>query len=89
VKGNLAVIPFDREENSVIKDGDGEEGGDGHTFQITVDVVTNGYVFTRNDADDITQKVFIFNGAGETGPKALIQQIIDDLGLVDKVKLAK
>ena len=72
-----------------MKDGDTEEGGEGHTFQITVDVVQNGYVFTRNDADDISQKVFLFNGTGETGPKALIQQIIEDLGLVDKVKLVK
>lgn len=82
---NLAVVRLE----PIAKDGDDGEGGENHTFQITVDVVTNGYVFTRNDADDIAQRVYIFNGTGETGPKAMIQQIIEDLGLVDKVKLAK
>jgi hypothetical protein len=85
----LNIITMERPDTPELRDGDSEEGGENHTFQITVDVAENGFVYTKNDAEEITQSVFLFNGPPEAGAKALIQRIIEDLGLPDKVKLVK
>jgi hypothetical protein len=82
---NLAILPAEGQDTSH-KDG---EDSDPAPFQLTIDVVDNGYILTRNDAEDPSQKVFLFNGMGDSGPKAMIQEVIELLGLVDKVKLVK
>lgn len=89
MKGNLAVIRSTEEEpDNILKDGDGDEGGDRETFQVTIDVVQNGYVLTKNDSEGTAhQEVYLFEGT--PGPKELIQAIIEDLGLIGKVRIQK
>lgn len=82
---NLATLPF-----ISTKDKDGDDGGEPTPVQIIIDVANNGYVvnIVGTENSDGT-KVYLFNARGEDGPQAMIQDIIDNLGLVDKVKLQK
>lgn len=80
---NLAQLPFNE-----TKDKDGTEG-DVESYQVIIDYAENGYVLTVNNETGIRTKVFLFNGKGEDGPKGLIKDIIESLGLIDKVKLAE
>jgi hypothetical protein len=85
MKENLAVVPFIGP-----KDKDGDDGGEPTPVQIIIDVAQNGYIVNVNGTEESDgAKVYLFNGKGEDGPKAMIQDIINNLGLVDKVKLEK
>lgn len=83
---NLAVLPVGKGDNT---DTDGEDGNEVDSFQLTIDVVENGFVLSKSDSEGLNQKVFLFNGIGDNGPKALIQEAIDFLGITDKVKIVK
>ena len=79
---NLATLPF-------LKDKDGDDGDESPTFQVIIDTAQNGFVLSVHGTEDITSKVFLFNGKGEEGPSGLIQEVINQLGIADKVKLEK
>ena len=68
-------------------DKDGSDGDSGFG-QIIIDIADNGYILTMN-GESPAQKVFLFNGVGDNGPQALIQDVIENLGLFGKVKLEK
>jgi hypothetical protein len=81
---NLARLPFN---NPQLKDGDGEDG-DVDLLQVTIDMAENGYVLTVL-TDTVLTKVFLFDGNGQDGPQGMLQQIIESLGLLGKVRLEK
>lgn len=80
-KGNLMSVPFHGPKD---KDGTNEENG---TVQVTIDIADNGFVVTTNGEEDVVQNVYLFDGQGPTGPKAMIQDLIQALGLIGKVKV--
>ena len=81
---NLATLPFIGP-----KDKDGDDGGEPSPAQIIIDVAENGYIVNIAGTEHDGTKVYLFNGKGEDGPQAMIQSIVDTLGLIDKVKLQK
>jgi len=82
---NLATLPFIGP-----KDKDGDDGGEPNPVQIIIDVAVNGYIVNISGTEnDEGPKVYLFNGRGDDGPQAMMQDIINNLGLVDKVKLQK
>lgn len=83
-KDNLAVLPFAGGPET--KDKDGDDGGEAGPTQVIIDSVENGFVLNIHGEDEVS-KVYLFNGKGDDGPAAMVQQIIDSLGLRDKVKL--
>lgn len=85
MKDNLAVVPFIGP-----KDKDGDDGGEPTPVQIIIDVALNGYIVNIAGTENADgAKVYLFNAKGEDGPQAMIQDLINNLGLVDKVKLQK
>jgi hypothetical protein len=81
---NVATLPF-----PVLKDGDGGDDGTVSPAQIMIDVAENGYIVSIMGTEADGAFVYLFNGKGDDGPQAMIQNIINTLGLVDKVKLQK
>lgn len=82
---NLATLPFIGP-----KDKDGDDGGEPNPVQIIIDVAVNGYIVNISGTEnDEGPRVYLFNGRGDDGPQAMMQDIINNLGLVDKVKLQK
>ncbi len=82
--GNLAIAPF-----TPPADGDGEEPGENITTQIILDTAKNGWVVTIHSGEDDYSEVFLHSGSKDNGPKQMIQRIIDELGITDKVRLEK
>jgi hypothetical protein len=78
---NLAMLP-------TIKDGDGDGGAESPTFQIMIDIADNGFILNVMGENDLS-KVYLFAHKGADGPSGLIQEIINQLGIADKVKLEK
>lgn len=78
---NLAVLPM-------FKDGEGG-GNDSPTFQIMIDSADNGFVMTVMGSESDTHKVYLFSAKGADGPEGMVQDLIDQLGISDKVKLQK
>lgn len=83
---NLAVLPFPA--GPTTKDKDGGEGGAAEPTQVIIDSTMNGFVLNVHGEEDLC-KCFLFHGKDEDGPAAMIQTIIDRLGIADKVKLQK
>jgi hypothetical protein len=82
---NLATV----QPITPFKDGDGGEDAEDLTFEVSIHVVDNGFIFTRHADGNSGQKVFLFDGLGNSGPLALIEEVIHSLGLSSKVKLQK
>lgn len=72
----------------VLKDGDGPPDNLKRTESINIEVADNGYTVNVYGETSST-KVFLFSAKGEDGPKGMIQMLIDELGINDKVKLEK
>lgn len=79
---NLAVLPM-------TKDKDGDDGGEPQPLQVMIDSAQNGFILNITGGSDEICKVFLFHGKAEDGPNAMIQTVIDQLGLADKVKLQR
>lgn len=77
---NLAVLPM-------FKDGDSGDK-ESPTFQIIIDSADNGFILTVMGEQDM-HKVYPFTAKGEDGPAGMIQEVINQLGISDKVKLQK
>ena len=90
MRGNLAVIHGSQVDGPVTKDKDGEEDGGDRTSQVIVDTTENGFVLTVHGSEEVSKhKVFMFNGTGEAGPQGLIKDLIEALGISDKVKIQR
>lgn len=76
---NLAVLPTPM---------DGNDGTESPTFQVIIDTADNGFVMTVH-GDDEKHKVYLFTAKGEDGPVGMIQDLINQLGISDKVKIQK
>lgn len=91
-RGNLSVISPEPPIKPVKLgpvDGDGEDGGPPPNLEIQIHCVDNGYVLSKNSGENVLeQKIFLFRD-GDHGPRELIQTIIYELGLYEKVKLSK
>lgn len=87
----LAVLNGENQsEEPVTKDKDGNDGEGDQTTQLIVDSSENGFILSVHGGDDVHKhKVYLFDQRGENGPTGLIQDVIDSLGLSDKVKLQK
>lgn len=83
---NLAIMPAEGSE-PIDKDGDDSDGF--VTFQLTIDIAKNGFVLSKISDEDTYQKVFLYDGNGENGPKGMIADIIAELGISQKVKLER
>jgi hypothetical protein len=79
---NLAQFPTP-------KDGDGGDDGDIGSFQLLIDVADNGFILNSVGSEYDGTRVFLFDGKGQDGPQAMIQEIINRLGINDKVKIQK
>lgn len=81
---NAEVLPFTKH-----KDGEGSDDSS-PIQQVIIDTSENGFILTVNGDDELsTHKVYLYSGHGDFGPEALIQEVIDSLGLTDKVKISK
>lgn len=80
------VAPPSREPN--LKDGDGEEGGEAHTSQVVIDTAENGFILSVHGNEEVfSHRVYPFKGKDEYSPRAMIEEVINALGLSDQVKL--
>ena len=85
-EGNLAILPMNE---PTLKDGDGSNGGT-MTTQITIDIAENGWILTvHTDSPDADLSKVFLRTSTEVGPRALIQELVDALGVKDKVRLEK
>jgi len=73
---------------TVIKDGDGDDGGVISVTNVVISFASNGWIITTfYDNEEEIVEVFTITGEGKIGHKETVQAIIESMGVQELVEI--